>query len=287
MALIQMDFESQFLGCRNPITILLPDIPRVADPREYYPNNKKFKVLWLLHGTFGDSMDWLRRSKIEVYACEHDLAVVMPSCLNSDYVNWKNFGIGYNAYDYLFEELMPMIYNWFPVSDRREDNYIAGLSMGGSGTMVYALNHPEKFAVAASLSFPLHDPNAGLLIKDAPPLVATPPHLADFRPDRRENQIKNWGGLEAYLKSPANTWDKLIENYEKGVDMPKLYFCCGTDDFLYDGFKIFRKFCEDQGYDDIVFEEEPGHGHEWRFWDMYIERIIDRYISDEQKPVSF
>ena len=159
--------------------------------------------------------------------------------------------------------------------------------MGGCGTMVYALNHPEKFAVAASLSFPLHDPKAGLLIKNPPPLVATPPHLAQFRPDRRENQIKNWGGIEAYLKSPANTWDKLIENYEKGVDMPKLYFCCGTDDFLYEGFKIFRSFCEEQGYSDIVFEEEPGHGHEWRFWDMYIERIIDRYISDGQKPVSF
>ena len=46
MALIQMDFESQFLGCRNPITILLPDIPRVADPREYYPNNKKFNFAY-------------------------------------------------------------------------------------------------------------------------------------------------------------------------------------------------------------------------------------------------
>ena len=287
MALIQMDFESQYLGCRNPITILLPDIPRVADPEDFYPNNRKFKVLWLLHGTFGDSMDWLRRSKIEVYACENDLAVVMPSCLNSDYVNWKDFGIGYNAYDYMFKELMPMIYNWFPISDKREDNYIAGLSMGGCGTMVYALNHPEKFAMAASLSFPLHDPNGAPLIKNPPPLVSTPPHLADFRPERRVNQLKNCGGLEGYLKSPANTWDKLIENYKNGVDMPKLYFCCGTDDFLYEGFKVFRAFCEEQGYNDIVFEEEPGHGHEWRFWDMYIEKIINRYISDTQKPVSF
>lgn len=287
MALIQMDFESQYLGCRNMITVLLPDIPRPADPKEYYPNNKKFKVLWLLHGTFGDSMDWLRRSKIEVYACEHDLAVVMPSCLNSDFVNWKGFGIGYNAYDYLFEELMPMIYNWFPISDRREDNYIAGLSMGGAGTMVYALNHPEKFAVAASLSCPLHNPDGDALVKDPPPLVATPAHLRDFRPERWENQVANCGGLEGYKKSPANTWQKLIDNYENGVDMPKLYFCCGTKDFLYPAFKTFRKFAEDQHYDDIVFEEEEGYAHEWRFWDMYIEKIINRYITDDKLDVAF
>lgn len=282
MALIQMDFESQYLGCRHPITILLPDIPRPADPREYYPNNKKFKVLWLLHGTFGDSMDWLRRSMIEVYACEHNLAVVMPSVLNSDYVNWKGFGVGYNAYDYMFEELMPMIYNWFPISDKREDNYIAGLSMGGFGTMTYALNHPEKFCFAASLSAPLHDRKSGPMHIDAPLNLATPAHLQSFRPNRTENQIANCGGVEGWLESPSNTWDKLVENMESGVDMPKLYFCCGTKDFLYPGFKEFRSFAESKGYD-ITFEEEEGYAHEWRFWDMYIERIINRYISDEKQ----
>lgn len=278
MALIQMDFESQYLGCRHPVCILLPDIPRTDDPREFYQRDQRFKVLWLLHGTFGDSLDWLRRSKIEVYACEKNLAVVMPSCLNADYVNWKGFGIGYNAYDYLFEELMPMIYNWFPISNRREDNYIAGLSMGGYGAMVYALNRPEKFAVAASLSAPLHDRRTGSLIHEEPKNIATPPHLKDFRPDRASNQLANAGGLEGYLASPANTWDRLVDNYKKGVNMPELYFCCGTKDFLYPQFQVFRKFCQEQGYNDIVFEEEPGYAHEWRFWDMYIEKILDRYI---------
>ena len=288
MAFIQMDFESQYLGCRNPISILLPDIPRPADPRKFYSENKRFKVLWLLHGTFGDNLDWLRRSKIEVYACEKNLAVVMPSGLNADYVNWKRFGIGYNMYDYLFEELMPMIYNWFPISDLREDNYIAGLSMGGYGTMVYALNHPEKFAVDASLSAPLQDGRNPEPIRSYPPNLATPPHLTAYRPDRRENQILNAGGLENYLRSPANTWDKLIENYKNGVRMPELYFCCGTKDFLYPAFQKFRKFTQEQGYTDIVFEEEEGYAHEWRFWDMYIEKILNRYLPlEKQEGLSF
>ena len=87
-----------------------------------------------------------------INASEKNLIVVMPSALNSNYANWPAFGTGFNMFDYLTEELMPLIYNWFPASDKREDNYIAGLSMGGRGTCVYAFNHPEKFAGAAILS---------------------------------------------------------------------------------------------------------------------------------------
>ena len=153
--------------------------------------------------------------------------------------------------------------------------------MGGAGTMVYALNHPEKFAVAASLSYPLRDVKRGVSaneIKNPPANLVTPEHLKDFRPNRLENEIRNWGGEEALRNPPYNTWDKLVENYKNGIDMPQLYFCCGTKDFLYEDFKVFRQFAKDQGYDDIVFEEEPGLAHEWRFWDMYIEKILDRYI---------
>ena len=151
MALVQMNFESRYLNNNHEISIILPDMPRDKTPAEFYGSGRKYKVLWLLHGTFGDHSDWIRKSNIELYACEKDLIVVMPSGLNANYANWEHFSIGYNMYDYLTEELMPLIYNWFPASDKREDNFIAGLSMGGSGTLVYALNHPEKFAAAAVL----------------------------------------------------------------------------------------------------------------------------------------
>ena len=213
MSVISMDFESQYLAGRHMIHIILPDLPRSADPRQYYPANKRLKFLGLLHGTFGDSMDWLRRTKIELYAVEKNIAVVMPSGLNSNYVNWKGFALGYNMYDYLFEELMPMIYNWFPISDRREDNYIAGLSMGGFGTMIYALQHPEKFAGAASLSGPLLNPREPY----NSPTLQFPPHLNGLRQNRTENEIRDMGGEEAYYASVANTWDKLISCKQNNI----------------------------------------------------------------------
>lgn len=284
MAVISMDFESQYLAGRHMIHIILPDLPRSMDPRKYYPANKRLKVLWLLHGTFGDSMDWLRRSKIELYAVEKNMAVVMPSGLNSNYVNWKGFALGYNMYDYLFEELMPMIYNWFPISDRREDNYIAGLSMGGFGTMIYALQHPEKFAGAASLSAPLLDPRKPY---NYSPTLQFPPHLNGLRQNRTENEIRDMGGEEAYYASVANTWDKLISCKQNNIDLPQLYFCCGTEDFLYPAFQTFRTFAKEQHYDGIIFEEEAGYGHEWRFWDIYIEKILDRFVPSDRLGVAF
>ena len=62
---------------------------------------------------------------------------------------------------------------------------------------------------------------------------------------------------------------------------------CGDLDFLYPSYKVFEKFAKEKGYDDIVFEEESGYGHEWRFWDKYIEKIISRYISNEARSLSF
>ena len=118
MSLVTMDFESQYLNGQTTISVILPDflkyspytfMSQPAQPaREFYESDRKYKVLWLLHGTFGDHSDWLRRSNIELYACEKDLIVVMPSALNSDYSNWDNCMVGYSAFDYLVEELMPL-----------------------------------------------------------------------------------------------------------------------------------------------------------------------------------
>lgn len=280
MAEFRIEFESQYLGGRHPVTIIMPDTPRAAPPRMFFESGRKYKVLWLLHGTFGTCNDWINRSMIEVFACERNLIVVMPNGLNLDYVNWPRAGLGMNMYDYLFEELMPMVYNWLPASDKREDNFIAGLSMGGSGAMIYALGHPEKFAAAASLSYPLMDPREEALeIKDA--LVATPEHLRGFRPSRWENQLRNAGGMEGYLQSPANTWDRLLEAAERGTDLPQLYFAIGTEDFLYPRYQRFKRFAQERRLP-IVFAEESGMRHEWRFWNQYIEIFIKKYICENK-----
>ena len=66
MSLVTFNFESQYLGNNHTVGIILPDKPRSQTPAEFYGNGKKYKVLWLLHGTFGDYSDWIRKSNIEL-----------------------------------------------------------------------------------------------------------------------------------------------------------------------------------------------------------------------------
>lgn len=265
MALLHLNFESQYLGNNTDISVILPDKPRQLTPAQFYGNGRKYKALWLLHGTFGDHTDWIRKSNIELYACEKNLAVIMPSCANSNYINWPTFATGYLAWDYLFEELMPLIYNWFPVSDKREDNFIAGLSMGGGGAIQYAAGHPEKFSAAAILSSApsnLHEID----------LNAKGDGVFSSFNQRTQNVVNNCGGMEAYLESPVNVWDRLPELARSGK-LPRLYFCCGKDDFLYDRYEKFKAYAKEIGLD-ATFEEAPGYTHEWRFWDLFIQKAL-------------
>ena len=150
MAYVSLHIDSEFLGANTNITVILPEKKGEQTPEAFYGSGKKYKVLWLFHGGHGDCTDWIRKTKIELYACEKDLVVVCPSAQSSFYQNWPTFGPGYYMKDFFFHELMPLIYGWFPVSDRKEDNYIAGLSMGGVGTLTFLLEQPQRFSAAST-----------------------------------------------------------------------------------------------------------------------------------------
>ena len=82
--------------------------------------------------------------------CDKDeTVVVMPSVNRSFYNNTPD---GMRFWDYISEELPALLPTFFHVSTRREDTFVAGLSMGGFGAFKLALNHPDRYAAAASLS---------------------------------------------------------------------------------------------------------------------------------------
>lgn len=272
MSLLIDTFESQYLNGNTQVSVILPDKPRGVTPAEFYGSGKRYKVLWLLHGTCGDNMDWVRRTNIELYATEKNLVVVMPSALNSNYSNWEDTMLGYNMYDYLTEELMPLIYGWLPVSDKREDNFIAGLSMGGRGAIKYAVNHPEKFAAAAVLSASAIDLTR---MKHGDPNL-----LLDLDNPRTITTLRNAGGYEAFVSSNENVWAILDEKVKTG-ELPRLMFACGEEDaVLYGLYCDFRKHAEEIGLD-AHWYSLPGYGHEWRFWDLGIQEALRFFGLDE------
>ena len=273
MSILQYTFESEFLKSNTQITVILPDKPRALTPEQFFRNGRKYKVLWLLHGTFGDHTDWTRKTNIEMYAAERNLVVVMPSALNSNYSNWNDYMLGYKMYDFLTEELMPLIYGWFPVSDRREDNFIAGLSMGGRGSIKFAVNHPEKFAAAAVLSATPMDMSSMGADNKCP--------MLNTNNERVRTTLMNAGGLEAFLNSNENVW-VILDKLAKTGTLPRLMFACGQEDeMLYEYYKIFKQHAQGIGLEAHWFEL-PGYKHEWRFWDLAIQEALDFFGLDEK-----
>lgn len=268
MALVHLNFQSKYLSGNTDVNILLPDLPRAQEPGAFYGNGEKFPVLWLLHGTFGDYTDWLRKSNIELYACEKNLIVVMPSAHNTDYANWDGFGLGYRMEDFLTEELMPLVYGWFPASQKREHNFIAGLSMGGRGAIAYTFQHPEKFAAMYSFSCVPQDMRE---------------QAADTTwGDRNKNRLQNAGGLAGYLAGSQNTWD-LTAKMAKIPELPRLYFACGTKDpLMYRAFVQYREYAGKCGLP-AEFIEVEGYGHEWRFWEKCAQDAVERFLPGADK----
>jgi putative tributyrin esterase len=266
VSLLTWTFESQYLRSNQAVSVVMPDLPCDSSPRRFYSREHRHKVLWLLHGTYGDHTDWVRKTNIELYAAEKGLAVVMPSALNSNYSNWSSFSLGYDMYDYLTEELMPLVHNWLPVSAAREDNFIAGLSMGGRGAIKYAVNHPEKFAAAAVLSAAPIDLSAMSedYVRNGRDLLAT----------RLKGMADNAGGWEAFVGSEENVW-RIIDELAGTGTLPRLLFACGREDKLgYELLSAFRDHAGEIGLD-AEFWIRDGYGHEWRFWDLAIQHALE------------
>ncbi|HEX3027672.1 MAG TPA: alpha/beta hydrolase family protein [Clostridia bacterium] len=255
MARIQCDFFSNSLMMNTSVTVILPTIDREEQSvlTSRFQEGKKFQTLLLLHGMFGDHTDWSRSTQIETYAEENTLAVVMPSAENSFYTDMK---IGGKYWTYVSEELPRACRAMFPLSDKREDNFVAGLSMGGYGAFKLALRKPENFAAAASLSG----------VMDISGLVNDP----DVS---KELIAAIYGGVDQ-LKTEENDLYLLAKiNALKKSAAPMLYQACGTEDSLYQDNIAFRDYLESLG---LVHAYEEGPGvHDYYFWNAYIKKAIE------------
>lgn len=290
MALFHLEIESEYLGANTDVHVIMPDKPRTESAKDFYGKGRKYRVLWLLHGTFGGYSDWVRKSNIELYACEKELIVVMPGIGNADYSNWDNFTLGYDAEKYITDELMPLIYGWLPASDRREDNFIAGLSMGGKGTLQFAVMYPHLFAKAAVLSFIPSDmeKNRESLkqLYDRKPAEVYQNQDVMHSSQRQYNVMHKYNSFEEYMDSSYNLWKKLKE--AKKEDLPQLFFSIGTEDplFTVEMTEDFKAYLKQLGIE-AVFESGKG-SHEWRVWERDIQKAIDFFgLDDETKGNAF
>ena len=129
----------------------------------------------------------------------------------------------------------------FPVSDKPEHSYIAGLSMGGYGSLLHGMSRPERFAAIGAFSA-----------------------AVEISLNMDEEELKN-RNLDIYYLT-----DKALE---EGKRIPPMYIACGEDDFLYEMNCKYKDALTEKKVD-VTWVSLPGYAHEWRFWDIQVEEFL-------------
>ena len=250
MALFTMNVYSTCLGIQTKVNVIIPQKDTtgeigVSEKKE----DKGYKCLYLLHGLSDDETIWLRRTSIERYAQKYGICVVMPCGGRSFYTDMK-YGMKY--YSFISEELPRLISEFFHVSDKKEDTFIAGLSMGGYGALKIGLKKPDKFAACAGLSS----------VADIEEFMTV------HRPQLRECIF----GLEGRVPEDEDLFC-LASKVNSSLVKPRIYMGEGTEDFMYEENIRLKEHFETLDYD-FTYRESAG-AHNWAFWDEYIQYVLN------------
>ncbi len=252
MAFFEMSYQSDALRMGVTVNVVLPEGAK---------HGEKYKTLYLLHGLSDDHTTWMRRTAIERYAGDRGIAVVMPGVGRSWYTDTAT---GANYLTFVAKELPEVCRGFFRgMSDLREDNLIAGLSMGGYGAFKAALTYPECFGGAASLSGTLD--------------------IADVS---RNRPMDEWRGIFGFdmkshgeLKGTQHDLFALADECRAaGKPFPAMYIWCGEQDRGHEYSERFSQMLTDYGVPHL-YESSEGD-HSWRWWDKHIQSALDYLLKN-------
>lgn len=215
MAFLQVNVYSNILQMEVAMNVILPQTTHKKIGTETVGVTNDVPVLYLLHGMGGNHSVWERRTSVERYVSEYQMAVVMPS---TDLGFYTDTTYDMKYWTFVSEELPTIVHELFPqITCKREKTFAAGLSMGGYGALKLGLAKPEKFAAVASLS--------GAVV------------LADVESLLLVRNEAYWQGIFGPLdhiqgseNDPLYLLDKLVDS---GKSAPRFFFACGTEDELY------------------------------------------------------
>jgi enterochelin esterase-like enzyme len=237
-------------------------------PPDYETSQRSYPVLYLLHGGGDDQTGWVQFGEvlhITDQAIQEGKAtpmvIVMPDA-NAGQRGYFNDSKGEWRYeDFFFEEFMPFIEKTYRIKGEKRYRAVAGLSMGGGGSFMYALHHPELFSSACPLS-----------------AAAGPISLEDTRTylERRGVQNPSPAEVEAYYArhSALALIAAMPEDQKKAV---RWFIDCGDDDFLYEGNSLVHIAMRKK---EIPHEYRVRDGgHNWTYWRASLPAVLE-FVSD-------
>jgi enterochelin esterase-like enzyme len=232
-------------------------------PADYETSQRSYPVLYLLHGSGDDQSGWVQFGETKLIADKAiaegkstAMIIVMPDgntgqrgYFNSPDGNW-------NYEDFFFQEFMPYIEKTYRIRAEKRYRAISGLSMGGGGTFMYALHHPELFSSACPLS------------------ASTGPISMEEATTRWEKQypgISKDALTKYYARHSAlELMNNMPEDQKKAV---RWYIDCGDDDFLYEGNGLVHIAMRKK---EIPHEFRIRDGaHNWSYWRESLPTVLE------------
>ena len=262
MAFFDCHFASEALKCAASLYAIIPQ-PAAGQIGMTSRGRKsgRYPVLYLLHGLSDDHTIWLRRTSIERYAAERGIAVIMPAAGRSFY---QDMAAGPRYWTHVSEEVPRLARAFFPLSDRREDTYVAGLSMGGYGALRMALARPDRYAAAGSFSGALD-------------MVRRTQDIARDAVFSREEMEWIFGRGLKIAGTDADLFHLARRVARSRKPRPRLFQYCGTADFLYQDNLRFRDHAQHLNLD--VTYREDGGTHGWAWWDTQVLAFLDWVVG--------
>ena len=244
------ELESKLMGRQMPYRVVLP--------KSYAAEkDKKYPVVYLLHGLTGRYRNWTDLTKLPAYAEGHEFIIVTPEGGNGWYTD-SHTKVEEKYESYIIKELIPEVEKKYRATGTRSGRAIAGLSMGGYGALKFGLKYPEMFSLAGSFSGAL---GAASISADGRSAASIRSIAEVFGPADSETRA-------------ANDIFKMVREAtpEKVKAMPFLYVDCGNEDFL---IQINRDFVALLAEKKIPHEyrQLPG-AHNWPYWDKQVREFL-------------
>jgi S-formylglutathione hydrolase FrmB len=261
MAMATMNFYAKSLRRFTTFNIIIPSDKIYLNSKDEPEKEKPYKTLYLLHGLLNGYNVWDSYSNIQSLANDYNLCIVMPAGENKFYVD-SDFTDEYHC-KFIGEELIKFTRRTFNLSDKREDTFIGGYSMGGYGALVVAFNYPDTFSKVIGLSAGL---NMDMILESddtKKSLFTRKQYATIFGVDNVEDVIGSRWDCKYMIK-------KLIDDKKQ---IPDIFLACGESDFLYKHNLDFKDYLINLGCN-IKWRAGCGE-HNWEYWNKEIKEGIE------------
>ncbi len=245
----QLSMESEILNSERKFAVYLPP--------DYHTSERSYPALYLLHGSGDDQTGWIQFGEVKHIADKAiyegqatPMIIVMPDANTGIRGYFNDVTNSWRYEDFFFQELIPHVEERFRIKSEKRYRAVAGLSMGGGGSFIYALRRPDYFSSAAPLS-----------------AWVGPSSVEDYR-----TTMERWGNdlsdisddqIQDYV-TQHNAVEMIRTLPDEGIRSVRWFIDCGDDDYLYEGNSLVHIELKNRGIPH-EFRIRDG-GHTWTYW---------------------